>query len=44
MTKLIGDCWLLFVSTLRVTLRNPAWVFIGLFQPICAPYGASLYR
>ena len=35
MAKLIRDCWLLFVSTLRVTLRNPAWVFIGLFQPIC---------
>ena len=35
MAKLIRDCWLLFVSTLRVTLRNPAWVFIGLFQPVC---------
>jgi len=35
MAKLIRDSWLLFVSTLRVTLRNPAWVFIGLFQPIC---------
>ena len=35
MVKLIRDCWLLFGSTLRVTLRNPAWVFIGLFQPIC---------
>ena len=35
MAKLIRDCWLLFGSTLRVTLRNPAWVFIGLFQPIC---------
>ena len=35
MVKLIRDCWLLFGSTLRVTLRNQAWVFIGLFQPIC---------
>jgi ABC-2 type transport system permease protein len=35
MAKQIRDCWLLFVSTLRVTLRNPAWVFIGLFQPVC---------
>ncbi len=35
MLKLIRDCWLIFVSTLRVTLRNPAWVFLGLFQPIC---------
>lgn len=35
MLKLIRDSWLLFGSTLRVTLRNPAWVFIGLFQPVC---------
>lgn len=35
MAKLIRDSWLMFGSTLRVTLRNPAWVFIGLFQPIC---------
>jgi ABC-2 type transport system permease protein len=35
MTKLMRDSWLIFGSTLRVALRNPAWVFIGLFQPIC---------
>src|SRR5215831_11643967 len=33
--KLIRDTWLIFVSALRVTLRNPAWVVIGLFTPIC---------
>jgi ABC-2 type transport system permease protein len=33
--KLIRDSWLIFVSALRVMLRNPAWVFFGLFQPIC---------
>jgi ABC-2 type transport system permease protein len=33
--KLLRDSWLMFGSTLRVTLRNPAWVFIGLFQPVC---------
>jgi ABC-2 type transport system permease protein len=33
--KLMRDSWLIFVSALRVMLRNPAWVFFGLFQPIC---------
>src|SRR5215472_311808 len=35
MMKIIRDCWLIFGSALRVTLRNPAWVFLGLFQPVC---------
>jgi len=35
MAKMIRDCWLIFGSALRVMLRNPAWVFFGLFQPIC---------
>ena len=35
MMKLIRDTWLIFGSALRVMLRNPAWVFFGLFQPIC---------
>lgn len=35
MLKLIRDCWLIFGSALRTTLRNPAWVLIGLFQPVC---------
>src|SRR5215467_2105629 len=33
--KLIRDSWLISGSALRVMLRNPAWVFFGLFQPIC---------
>lgn len=35
MLKFIHDSWLIFCSALRTTLRNPAWVAIGLFQPIC---------
>ncbi|HKF36215.1 MAG TPA: ABC transporter permease [Ktedonobacteraceae bacterium] len=35
MLKLIRDSWLIFGSALRITLRNPAWVVIGLFTPIC---------
>jgi ABC-2 type transport system permease protein len=33
--KLIRDSWLIFVSQLRVMLREPAWVIFGLFQPVC---------
>ena len=35
MLKLVRDTWLIFVSALRVQLREPTWVFFGLFQPIC---------
>src|SRR5579863_3197331 len=35
MPRLIRDSWLLFGSQMRITLRNPVWLFIGLFQPIC---------
>ncbi len=35
MVKLIRDCWLIAGSSLRTMLREPAWVFFGLFQPIC---------
>lgn len=35
MVKLVRDTWLIFVSALRVSLREPTWVFFGLFQPIC---------
>ena len=35
MIKLLHDSWLIFGSALRTTLRNPVWVLIGLFQPIC---------
>jgi ABC-2 type transport system permease protein len=33
--KLIRDTWLLFMRELMVTLRNPVWIMVGLFQPIC---------
>lgn len=35
MAKLIRDTGLLFRSHLADTLRNPIWVILGLFQPIC---------
>lgn len=35
MTRLLRDSWLMFVSQLRISLRNGVWLFIGLFQPIC---------
>ncbi len=28
------DTWLIFVRQLKLSLRNPAWVIIGLIQPI----------
>jgi ABC-2 type transport system permease protein len=33
--KVARDTWLLLARSLRNTLRNPIWVIIGLFQPIC---------
>jgi ABC-2 type transport system permease protein len=33
--KLLRDSWLLFMRELMQTLRNPVWLIIGLFQPIC---------
>jgi ABC-2 type transport system permease protein len=33
--KLFRDTWLLFTSYLTATLRQPAWIIISLFQPIC---------
>jgi ABC-2 type transport system permease protein len=33
--KLIRDTWLLFVASMRSTLRNPVWIVFGLFQPVC---------
>jgi ABC-2 type transport system permease protein len=35
MIKIVRDSWLIFGSSLRVMLRNAAWVFLGLFQPVC---------
>ncbi|HEX6544439.1 MAG TPA: ABC transporter permease [Ktedonobacterales bacterium] len=35
MAKLLRDSWLMFKSQLNVSRRNPVWVFIGMFQPVC---------
>src|SRR5262245_29829233 len=35
MSGLLRDTRLLFAANLRTTLRNPVWVIVGLFQPIC---------
>ena len=35
MAKLVRDSWLMFKSQFNVSKRNPVWLFIGLFQPIC---------
>jgi ABC-2 type transport system permease protein len=32
--KIIHDTQLLFVRSMKVSLRNPVWVILGLFQPI----------
>jgi len=33
--RLIYDTWLIFASSLKVTIRNPVWIILGLFQPVC---------
>lgn len=33
--RVIRDTWLLLGRSVRSTLRNPTWVVIGLFQPVC---------
>jgi ABC-2 type transport system permease protein len=33
--KLLRDTSLLFLRSMRATWRSPAWVIIGIFQPIC---------
>jgi ABC-2 type transport system permease protein len=35
MRKLTTDTYLLFLRTITATFRNPIWVLLGLFQPIC---------
>lgn len=35
MSRLFHDTWLLFRMHLSIMLRNPVWVIIGLFQPVC---------
>ncbi|HEY3524236.1 MAG TPA: ABC transporter permease [Candidatus Limnocylindrales bacterium] len=32
--KTLRDTWLIFDRSVRLTLRNPTWLFIGLMQPI----------
>src|SRR5260370_18746268 len=32
--KLLRDTWLMFQRYLEVLLRNPAWVVIGVLQPV----------
>ncbi|MGN9807942.1 ABC transporter permease [Micromonospora sp. BQ11] len=32
--KLARDTWLIFERQLRLLLRNPVWVFVGVFQPV----------
>lgn len=33
--KFFHDTWILFVHYVRATLREPVWVFVALFQPLC---------
>ncbi len=33
--KTLHDTWLLFMRSMRLTLRNPVWAILGLFQPLC---------
>lgn len=33
--KTFHDTWLLFMRSIRLTLRNPVWAILGLFQPLC---------
>jgi ABC-2 type transport system permease protein len=32
--KLVRDTWLIFQRQLQLLLRNPVWVFVGVFQPV----------
>lgn len=32
--RFVTDTWLVFSRALRLSLRNPVWVIIGIFQPI----------
>jgi ABC-2 type transport system permease protein len=33
--KAIRDTWLIYQRSMLTTLRQPVWVMVGLFQPIC---------
>jgi ABC-2 type transport system permease protein len=32
---MIRDTWLVFTRQCRLVLRNPVWVIVGIFQPLC---------
>ena len=32
--KLLRDTWLIFQRQMLLLLRNPVWVFVGIFQPV----------
>ncbi len=32
--KLARDTWLIFQRQTQLLLRNPVWVFVGVFQPV----------
>jgi ABC-2 type transport system permease protein len=32
--KLVRDTWLIFTRQLQLLLRQPVWIFVGVFQPI----------
>jgi ABC-2 type transport system permease protein len=32
--KLARDTWLIFQRQLQLLLRNPVWIFVGIFQPV----------
>lgn len=33
--KLLRDTWLVFRRSLQITYRNPIWMIVGIFQPLC---------
>ena len=32
--KLLRDTWLIFQRQMQLLLRNPVWIFVGVFQPV----------
>ena len=32
---LIRDTWLVFTRQVTLVLRNPVWLIVGIFQPLC---------
>src|SRR5689334_23164565 len=33
--KLLRDTWLIFQRQVLLVLRNPIWLMVGIFQPVC---------